>query len=163
MRTTLEKTLMVAVVLIFSFGCSKTQTVPNEKPFYDAGTEQSREWMIGNWLGQAKLDSGRERKWLVERAVDGTFKVSFRDYSEEGYEESVEVGYWGIEQDIYFTITKGWLDGDTFTPADPTSHYYYDAYKVLYLDSSAFEYVSKGTKGRFKLKRVDDSYQLPEH
>ena len=151
------------VICLAILGCAHETPVSEFKPAHDAtDTQQNREWLMGRWLGQLTLDDGRERLWLVERASDGTFKITFRIYTGSGFDENVEVGRWGVEDNIYFTITMGWLDGDEFVPADMTSHVYYDVYEIVHIDNSTLEYLSKGTVARFKLRRVDTSYRLPD-
>lgn len=162
-RQAMIRLSVLAIICLVTLGCSREVPVHDTKPAHDGtATEQNREWLIGRWLGQATLDDGSERLWLVERAPDGKFKITFRTYSELGFDEKVEVGLWGVEEDIYFTITTGWLYGEDFFPADMTDHVYYDVYEIVHIDGTSLEYLSKGTVARYKLTKVDNSYRLPD-
>ncbi len=119
--------------------------------------------MVGKWLGDLPTHDGGRRIWLTERYPDGAFKITFRVYSHGGgFEETVEIGEWGISGPVYFTITKGWIRNDKFVPADWTLAYFNDAYRILRLDSEGLEYESFESDNRYSLRRMDPGFLLPD-
>ena len=88
--------------------------------------------------------------------------MTFRSYDSNDYEESVEVGLWGISGSTYFTIMRGWIIGDSFKPSDPTRAYYYDAYRISNLNATTFEYESLETGNRFSNRRVGEDFQFSD-
>jgi hypothetical protein len=73
-----------------------------------------------------------------------------------------EVGLWGISGPVYFTITRGWVRDQRFSPADPTQATFYDAYEILELSKDKFRYKSFVIGDEYTEKRVSDSFSFPE-
>lgn len=156
----------ISVVLMASLivGCAafgqKQPAVTVYKPDSTKSDQERRDAMVGNWVGEAPLKDGGERKWLVQRSNEGTYVVTFIVIPEgEQPEISQEVGFWGISGPVYFTITKGWLRQDgNVEPNDPTKAYFYDAYKIVALTQERFEYESFSTGNRFIVRRVGEEF-----
>ena len=136
---------------------------PIVKPRPEEPGEQRRAWMIGHFAGELTSETGEVVRWLVERTPDGKYATTFRRYAKGGgYEDQVEVGYWGISGPVYFTITVGWLREDGLEEADPTSAYFYDAYRIVHLDGQSIECEDFERRQSYKVERVDEDFVLPE-
>ena len=163
-------TILIAVVA-FS-GCASFQDVTRSpvptinyfKPKLPGSAEIRRRIMIGKWFGEALTKDGGQRKWLTERHSDGTYMITFRKYGKNGsYEETREIGLWGIAGDIYFSIMKGWVKNNQIVPSDPENPYYYDAYKIIRLDMDYFEYKGVDDDERYILRKVKKDFQFPDY
>lgn len=157
---------LVRICLLVLFasvaGCAirGSESIDVFKSQLPVSAKERREAMIGKWLGEATTKEGGVRRWLVQRASDGTHRITFRTrIPGKDWNEQTEVGYWGIAGSTYFTIMKGWMDGQRFLPADASNPYFYDAYKVVRLTELEFEYASEdGT--RFSVKKVSPEFTL---
>ncbi len=130
------KKFVFFLVIIFISGCATYQK-SIVKPDTSLSTEQQRNTLLGKWSGEMTSDKGELQKWLVERAGDGSYKITFRLYSSEtDYKEQIEVGFWGVAGPVYFSIMKGWIKDDKFIEADPTKAYFYDAYRIISLNET---------------------------
>ena len=119
--------------------------------------------MVGKWYGNQPTKDGGLRQQLIQRAPDGTYGITFRVTNQDGeIIEQTEVGQWGVSGPVYFSIFRGWLDGDEFIPADSADPYNYDAYRILTLTSDFFEYEHVTTGNRFTLERVSNDFDFPE-
>lgn len=119
------------------------------------------EYMLGKWYGKQAIVDGGVHEFSVERFADGTYVITFKRTDINGdVEISQEVGYWGISGDVYFSIFKGWLEGDTVYPSNPSDPYNYDAYHILELSQDYFKYRSASSDNIFTIKRVPDDFQL---
>jgi len=126
----------------------------------DSRTRTSQ--IAGRWFSDQSLQDGGRRLALCERFADGTFVVTFRIVQPDGVvEEQTEVGEWGTSGSVYFTITKGWLDGGKFIPATSDAHFY-DAYEILQLDTEAFAYRHYEMGDTYRHKRVGQEFKMPE-
>jgi len=122
-----------------------------------------REIFVGRWYGEDEKASGTKQRWVVDAFPDGVFRITFRFYDDDGgYREQIEVGEWGISGPIYFLSTKGWVDDDTFVKADTRNAQLYDAYKIIKLDKTVFEYEHYVHGKRYEVRRVDTGFALPE-
>lgn len=122
-----------------------------------------REVFVGRWYGELPQAAGVTKRWVVDAFPDGVFRITFRFYNEDGsYREQIEVGEWGISGPIYFLSTKGWVDDGMFLKADTRNGELYDAYKILKLDTSVFEYEHYVNGNRYQVRKVDTSFALPE-
>lgn len=154
--------LLLALALVM--GCTTSQphhTISAMKSWSDEAQDR-RTLMVGKWLGEARTDDDKLRLTLVERSANGTYRITFRTYDGNDYEESVEVGLWGLSGPVYFTIMRGWMTGGGFAPADTTQAYFYDAYEVISLDQVSFDYRSLETGNRFGVQRVGNDFQFAD-
>jgi len=128
----------------------------------DSSQEEQRALLVGKWFGDAATKEGGRRLQITQRALDGTYKVTFRIIEPSGntFEQS-EVGFWGVSGSVYFTITKGWLEGGRFSEADPTDASLNDAYQVLELTQERFRYRSLQSSNEYSLSRVADAFEFP--
>ena len=151
---------LLLVALLVS-ACSPS-TVDSQKP-RAAASETQRGALVGRWYGEAPTKDGGKRMHIMERSPDGTYKVSFRTVESSGKVwDQTEVGLWGVSGLVYFTITRGWLQGDRFVPADPEEAYYYDAYKILELSKKQMRYRSCEAGNKFLITRVADDFSFPD-
>ena len=117
--------------------------------------------MIGRWYGEARLEGGGDRVWLTERFPDGQFKIEFILRTPRGTEKQTEIGFWGVSANVYFTITKGWLEEGFFSPGHPEDASLYDAYEILELTEGAFRYRNFGDGSEYTLRRVSSDFVFP--
>ena len=122
-----------------------------------------RDVLVGRWYGEQSRAGGKMKRWVVDAYPDGVFRITFRFYEPEGgYREQVEVGEWAISGPVYFLSTKGWIQGDTFLKADSASPELYDAYRIISLEPKLFEYEHFVSGSRYKVRRVNAGFALPE-
>ena len=134
-----------------------------ETKAWSVDAQKNRDLMVGKWLGESKNRKGNLRLSLIERNENGTYRITFRMYQDDrDYEESVEVGLWGISGQTYFTIMRGWMIDGKFEPSDSTRAYYYDAYRISSLSAVSFEYESLETGNRFSNRRVGDDFRFSD-
>jgi len=137
--------------------------MPRSRPDSSRAEQERRLMMIGKWFGISALDDGRLRRYIIEHHADGTFKIHFRTYNKDKrYEDHVEIGVWGVSGNIHFTITQGWLVDATVIPADPADASLYDAYEIIKLTNDELEYRAVYADVVFTVRRVPDSFELPE-
>lgn len=160
---TIVKSILFCFVLIFlpysALVNAKAPAVTANKPALPASARELRDSMVGNWLGEAPLKKGGTRKWLMQRNADGTYLVTFKlmptDKPQKIWQE---VGYWGVSHPIYFSIMKGWVTENGIEPSDPSDPYFYDAYKIISVDSKKFEYKSFSSENIFIIKKVSPDF-----
>jgi hypothetical protein len=151
---------MISLTTLFLYGLLSPTTlaggeiVDAEKPVI-VGDVVRRSWMVGTWRGTAKTKDGETRVWDVTRKVDGTFRVEFCIACNTSKEERlVEYGVWGVSGDVYFTITRGWVEGQGRLEADPRDEGLYDAYYILKAEGNSMRYRSASTGNEFTIERV---------
>ncbi len=115
--------------------------------------------LVGTWFGsQPEADGGRY-DWIVVRDPYGRFKLTHRNYDEEGnFKENVEVGEWGVSGPVFFVIAKGWIREGKFVPIEHVGPGYRDAYQIISITEDKFEYRYYGDGRRFVVKRVPAGY-----
>lgn len=160
------KVCITAMVLLALTGCapgnSKPEAVTSGKPVLT--DEQASEWqlMSGRWYGSQPTKDGGTKEELIDKLSDGTYQIVFRVTNpEKDTRISVEVGYWGMSGDIYFSIFRGWVRDNRLIQADPSDPYHYDAYRIIRLNEELFEYQHVENGNRYILKRVPDDFQFP--
>lgn len=152
--------------LLLLGGCASApeinHAVDRLKPATADEMRARRDLLVGTWFGEALTNEGQTRRWLRQHQADGTYRLTVRDYNLDGsYIQQVEVGQWGISGPIYFTIMKGWQEGQRLKPINPNNPYYYDAFEILNLSQERWSYQHKETQARFNVRRVADDFQLP--
>lgn len=155
------KTLCIFLSTLLVSACATAPPIPLVKPD-DNDQVLQRQLLVGTWYGEKPTEDGGLRQQVTRRAADGTFRVDFRwSGGTQSAGEQSEVGYWGISGPVYFTITRGWIDGDAFEPADPTDASLNDAYEVLELEAGQFRYRSLQTGTEYQVQRVRDGFEFP--
>lgn len=154
-------------VLLFMLVCGGCAMRPATTPAgavkaWSADAQHDRNLMVGKWLGEIRTEDGKLRVTLSERSENGTYRITFRNYDGSRYDESIEVGLWGISGPVYFTIMRGWMTGGEFKPADTTQAYFYDAYSIISLDERSFEYESVETTTRYSVRRVGNDFEFSD-
>jgi len=139
------------------------QTINAAKPALDPAQKKTWDLMIGKWYGSQPTKNGGVKKEIMERAPDGSYMVTFRNYDKLGnFKDTVEAGHWGVSSPIYFVIFRGWIKGEGFQPADPQDSYNYDAYEIINLTDSVFEYKSYNSGNTYTLHKVAADFSFPE-
>ena len=119
--------------------------------------------MTGKWYSSQKTKTGGKKEFISERYGDGTYKDQFRIHSVDGgFQDSIEVGHWGISGHIYFVSFRGWIEGNMIEHSDPTDPYNYDAYEIININKDSFEYQTIVSKDRFKVHRVSNDFNFSE-
>ncbi len=167
MNACLRRSALLSAVVVMA-GCTMATTATEPGDVIDAHAKPSaseqerRDLMVGKWLGEAPMDGGRSRVALAERNNNGTYRITFRMYDGASYEESVEVGLWGIAGPTYFTLMRGWMVDGEFRPSDASQAYYSDAYRIDQLDATTFAYRSVKTGTRYVNRRVGDDFEFSD-
>ncbi len=126
-----------------------------------AVTEAARGKMIGTWYGERDNKDGGRTRWVIVRAVDGSYASDFETRTASGdVETESETGIWGIRYPIYFTSVRGFREGGRQIRADTSEPSLYDAYRVLAIDETRFVYASYTSGTIFEVRRVADGFRL---
>jgi hypothetical protein len=120
--------------------------------------------LVGTWYGDQPTKNGGRRQWIMRRAEDGTFQVTFRvSVPKKGVEEQTEFGDWGVSANLLITLTRGYIrpDGgkDEVGGADS---YFWDVYEVQEVSDSIVRYRSVETKNAYRANRVRDDFAFPK-
>jgi hypothetical protein len=167
-RKNMKKLITVGCICFLGLnGCSTTNTsteeITSSKPSTSLSQKEYWNLMIGRWYGSQPTKNGGKKEEIMEKLADGTYKITFRvSDPKNGKKESVEVGQWGISGSIYFSIFRGWVKGDKFTPSDPTDPYNYDAYRIINLTNKIFEYEHVTTGNHYTTKKVPVTFVFQE-
>lgn len=163
------RTLSIISILIMlaMMGCATTHTSTEEitsvKPSLPSSQEEAWNLLIGKWYGSQPTKDGGEKKEIVERSPQGTYQITFRIYGKDGqYKEQTEAGQWGVSGPVYFTIFRGWVKGNRFSPSNPADPYNYDAYRIIKLNNEEFGYENYSSGNRYIVKRVSDDFVFPD-
>jgi hypothetical protein len=124
----------------------------------------SRRLLIGVWHSEATDIHGVTRIEDATRFANGTYMNHFVERSETGKVtgDQIECGRWGVSGNIYFTITQSIRQGDRGTTVSPYDASFYDAYAVLSLTKSGFEYRHVATGQTMHDNRVSDAPKIGE-
>lgn len=145
----------LTIKLIFATGLAIALagcvTSPNE-------VKPSMNTLAGTWFGEQLTDDGSIR-WVNERTEDGLFTTSFKRC--QGTEETfyqVKSGYWGVEDNIYQTITNQLSDHKSkWTPATPNRRFT-ETYQIISLTHLELTYKSRDHY--FTVRKIADDYEL---
>ncbi|MGY2222208.1 hypothetical protein ACW9IK_05880 [Pseudomonas gingeri] len=155
------KALCIALTLVCLAGCSKPGPVVLDKAGHGLQQKQ-RPLIVGKWYSDSPTTEGGHVMEIAEHRANGTYVVSFRVIDKTGkVKDSQEAGFWGTAGNIYFTITKGWIQDSKFIPAPPGLADLEDAYQILELKNGKFRYRSVENKNVYSAIKVDDTFQFP--
>ncbi len=157
--------LLMAGLIMLSGCASTTQTssrpVSSVKPAVALSQEEQWHMMVGKWYGEQPTKEGGIRKWLVERFINGTYRIDFRISKEDGTVDVLaEVGEWGISGPVYFSSFRGWVHGERIERSDRSDPYNYDAYRILQLSDTVFEYQHYSTGNHFLVRKVAPDFRF---
>lgn len=160
------KIIYLSLTLILA-GCSTTQDftstrkVTTSAPRVAPREEFTWEAMVGKWYGKQPAKGGGSHEWVVERADDGTYQISFRVTDSRGnVKRQREVGLWGVSGGIYFTIFTGWIQENGFVPTDLEGQFTRDAYEIIRLTEQEFEYRSLEGGSIFIVEKVPGDLEM---
>lgn len=132
------------------------------KPDTPAGVSLRREHLVGTWYGDHPAKEGGRVQWLMHRAADGTFRVTFRNTAPGGrVEESTEFGEWGVSAHFLITVTRGWIDRGSARHAPGSNAYYWDVYEVRTLADGQLDYRSVESGNLYRVRRVETDFAFP--
>lgn len=158
--------IIVVFVGVIITGCATTNTstmaVTSEKPSLTLSQEETWNLMIGKWYGSQPTKDGGKKQEIMERSPQGAYKITFRVYDKDGkHKEQAEAGYWGVSGPVYFTIFRGWVQGNQISPSNPADPYNYDAYRIIKLNNEVFEYENYSSGNKYVIKKVPNDFQFP--
>jgi len=158
--------IIVVIIGAIISGCATTNTstveITSEKPSLTLSQEETWNLLTGKWYGSQPTKDGGQKQEIMERSPQGTYKITFRVYDKDGnLKEQSEAGHWGVSGPVYFTIFRGWVEGDRLSPSNPADPYNYDAYRIIKLDNEVFEYENYSSGNKYVIKRVPNDFQFP--
>lgn len=167
--------LSLLALAVFLAGCATSSTsssktvaeapsITRSKPWTPSNVETTHRLLIGDWYGRQPAKEGGTVEWIMRRAADGTFRVTFRNFAPSGrlIDESNEVGDWGVNGNLILTHTIGWLKPDgTISPAPQGVPYFWDAYRILALTSDEIRYVSVESGNEYSVVRIATGAGFP--
>jgi hypothetical protein len=161
------RNLIVFLPLLLTLGCATTEkqveAVTEAKPELPKSKVQQRNMMLGKWYGDLPTKEGGRRQWTVTRSEDGTYQIDFLITKPDNTEQRFsEAGHWGVAGNIYFSMYRGAIEQGQFYPSDPNDPYNYDAYNMINLTNSAFEYQNIDSKNKYIIKKVPLNFILGE-
>jgi len=120
-----------------------------------AAAESEIELLAGFWYGENQEEGRSTRRWLVERRMDGTQRITFRTYlNNVRLDEEVTEGTWQYRDGVYYST---YLVVDGIKETIPRQN----SYAVVTLNKSEMTYRSQKTGYLFTMKRVDPGFRLP--
>jgi len=139
-----------AVVVLFSGCSSPTATHPS-----------SPNGLVGLWAGEIReLPAVAYTRWIADRRPDGTYSITFRNFSGDGsYYDNVETGTWHSHDALYYTIT---LTQHSIGRAPRRNVHFEESYRIISLTESDFTYQDMKSGTVFSVRRVPEGYVLPE-
>lgn len=156
---------IICLITLVQISCTTTHTsdraITSTKPALSLEEKDAWRLLTGKWYGSQPTAGGGKREEIVERRRDGTQIIRFRTHDlTYGIKDDIEVGQWGISGPVYFTFYRGSVEGDYFSPSDPSNPSNYDAYHILNLTEERFEYEHVVTGNRFVLKKVPSYFEF---
>lgn len=135
------KKLAALTLVVILIACGTPQVKAEESN--QEVTERMRNLLIDKWCGNRTDSDGSIQNWAVQRFSDGTYKISFTSQDATGKKKGWgESGIWGIRYPIYFTVTTGFIHGNSEYPANTADSNLYEAYKIMHLSEKEFTYKS---------------------
>lgn len=163
--------LIIPVILLA--GCASPERPATEttagpvvtafKPDTPRYVEVRREQLVGWWYGDQPTAEGGRVQWIMRRAPDGTFEITFRTRHGSGrVEEQTEVGEWGVNANFIITLTQGWLRNGVVEKAPGGEAYFWDVYEVRSFEVNALSYRSVESGNAYQVRRVSPGFAFPE-
>ena len=149
------------LVVLFVASCASTASVQTANGGHEA-TEARRALMTGRWYGDNQTRENGRQLELTDFRADGTFESQYRLERSGCVVNGSESGLWGLAGPIYFTITQEHVQGGQFSAGDPASASADDAYEVSQLDGKVLRYKCAVCGEEWGLRRVPESFTLPE-
>ena len=99
--------------------------------------------------------------WIVQRKDDGTYEVHSRLIDASGKkQDTIAMGDWGIEGDIYSSIRTGVLKDGKVVAADPSNPYKRNNFRVLNLTGEIFECQRVDSNNKSTVRRVPAGFDF---
>ncbi|MEC4091915.1 hypothetical protein [Pseudoalteromonas rubra] len=147
------RNLLILLVIVICSGCKSISdlNITESKPALTQDKKQLRASFVGKWESTQLTKEGNTRHALIQRSSDSRYIVEFKVYYPDKTlkYQSKEFGVWGVSGGVYFTMFRGWVENDNFSPADPNNAYYYDAYKILNVTDNQLSYENLSSGNRF--------------
>lgn len=157
---------LVCAIIVLSGCASISQEKPTLTDGFNPEASQVRKanwnYLVGSWYGSQKTQAGGEYSWLIRRTRQGLYRLEGKITKPSGeVQNQIEVGEWGAGSTIFFTVFKGWVEGDKVVPSNPSDPYNRDIYKIIKLTESEFQFQHLDNGESFVVRKVADDYQMP--
>jgi hypothetical protein len=135
------KQLLLLLASLQIIGCATTnQATKNGVSLVNPGTSE-RDHLIGVWYSKKYTASGITMETQIENFEDGTYRLSERTTYQNGYQsDSLELGQWGFSDGIYFSTSRGWVEGCSIISSDINDPDTFKAYQISKLNGSNVTY-----------------------
>ena len=161
------KLLLLVTCSVMLNACVPTNTsdlaIIDVKPMLTESQEERWALMVGKWYSRQSIKAGGVKEEILEFFPDGksliTFKISDLN---KNTQISRELGLWGVSGDIYFSIFIGHIKNSNLQKSNLGDPYNYDAYRILQLNESVFEYEHVTTGNRYTSKKVSADYEFEQ-
>lgn len=153
-------TLLVTVLVS---GCSINPYELNSPAAVPINADQQlqHDLMLGKWYGNQPLKEGGTHEWIMQRGSRGQYLAEFKTTDKNGnVSRQTEAGLWGVSGDVYFTIFMGYPHADGIELVDSSDPYHYDAYYILSLTETSFEYKNSRSGNTYRVIKKPDDFVL---
>ena len=133
--------------------------------FPKVSDERMEVWnmLLGSGYGKKPLDDGGIYEWIMRRYPQGDYRLEGRITYPCHTEYNIEYGDWGFDENISFTIQKGWIRHGIKHPKEGDFPYDWRVYEILEITYDTFQYRHLGTGNTFRLTRVSDDFKMQPH
>lgn len=140
----LHTPVVAAILLATLAGCASHRHAATTA---SASAVARRQMLFGWWISRERLMGGGKRLRLALHCPDGVFFFDERTLDAGGkvVAESNQVGDWGISGPVFFAIVRGGRKNGQNYEADLNKGRYYQAYRIVKLTYTVFEYRSYAT------------------
>jgi hypothetical protein len=145
------------LTLAFAFNAFASDEIFAAKPRLTQDKKAQRTAFIGKWESSQPTKEGGARKTIMDRQSDSRYVVEFTVFNEksEVSHKQKEFGFWGVSGGIYFTMYRGSIENDEFSPVDPNNAYNYDAYLITDISDNKLVFKSLSSENIFTYTRVE--------
>lgn len=162
--------LIMSAVVLFLAGCATTAphgaagpAITRFKPDTPRALEVRREQLVGWWYGDQPSKEGGRVQWIMRRAADGRFLITFRHTGVAGkIEEQTETGEWGVNANFVITLTRGWINDGALQESPRDDSYFWDVYEVLDTGADRLSYRSIQSGNEYHVRKVPDGFVFPK-
>lgn len=131
------------------------------KPPLSLSLEDKRALMVGRWFGDQPTKKGGRNMWIMQWKDDGTYEARSRLTDVSGkQQDTIAVGNWSVEGDIFSSIRTGVLKGDKVVAADPAHPYKRHGFRIVNLTGEIFEYQKVDSNDKITVRRVPADFDF---
>jgi len=152
-----HKFFILALALVLSGCATANKNIITEfKPALTEDKKALRSLFVGKWISEQPNDKGGKNMTTVDRMADSRYINEFKvfDSTSTLTKEHREFGYWGVSGGVYFTMFRGWINGETLSPSNPADAYNYDTYQIVESSSNKLVYKSLSSGNLYTYTRA---------